>query len=374
MAALIARFLLPFGDEPDWGVRAPELSNGIDVIFSPHYLFHSIIESVDVDASDCVVSSGPFKVTGSVSDGCDSDFSDSMSRFGLTAISLAPLFFILIFRRFYLQLIASFSKPHSYSGAGGSRLDSVSLALLFPGIIYYLGAFSNEQFFLIIAMYVFLFIDVWFILLPVMALLLVVDIGNFLVVLFFVVVFRISTYIVYRFGVKPFFILGGLSLMISYLVGFYFLEQINFLTLGLGFESAAAKSASIYRSLDGSIFVDNYPRFLRPVITYMSFVFMTPASLKAPLLYILVGGYVALVTYKILRIDRKDLILFWFVPVVTILFFTFTLPTHANAKYYIFCAPFFIFTALGVFSRYRIFGFFLCLIFLWFSQLLLYRV
>lgn len=374
LAALIARLVLPFGDEPDWSVRAPELLRGIDNFFSPHYLFQSIVQAVDITASDCAVNASPLSVSASIPDGCYSDYSDSFSRFMLTVVMLAPLFIILTFRPIYFQLRAFFRKPYLYGASDGQRLDAVALSLLFPGFIYYLGVFSNEQFFLVVAIYIFLFIDVWAILLGIMFLLFIIDLGNFLVVLSFVIWFRISKYIVYNFGVKYYYLVSGLAVIFSYLVGYYLLVELTFVSMSLGFDGVADKSDAIFNSLDGSIYLNNYPVFLRPVITFMTFVFMTPASLKAPLLYIFVAIYVSFITYRILKMGRMELVLFWFAPIVIILCFTFLFPTHSNAKYYIFMLPFFIFSALSIFSRYRIFGFFSFMVFLWLSQILLYRL
>ena len=135
-----------------------------------------------------------------------------------------------------------------------------------------------------------------------------------------------------------------------------------------------SKVEAISNSFNNSELLTKYPVFLRPVITFMTFVFMTPAGIKVPLMYILFGLFTLILSLKVFKSRNDNIDIFWFTPMSIILFFTFIFPTYANAKYYIFMMPFFVYAALGYYSRKSILILFCFSSVFVFLSLIMYRL
>ena len=367
----IARLLFPFADEPDWSVRAPHvLLFGEHPIWSPYYLFSEWFNYLDINGSRCQIDAGALSLWATISASCSDGLIQVIIRWTATLIILSPMFFIVIFRGWFIKFSNTFNLKLS-DKEWNLRIDSLAISMIFPGVIYYLGVLSVEQLHLAVALYIFLFWGFWLPVLGLFAILLSIDFGNSIVVLSFILLMIIFTRI--RQLKRTWFFLGLLSLIsFAWILGYQLLDmfvQLDFLS-----DNFLSKSKAISNSLNNSELLTKYPVFLRPVITFMTFVFMTPAGVKVPLMYILFGLFTLTLSLKVFKSKNSNIEIFWFVPMSIILFFTFLFPTYANAKYYIFMMPFFVYAALGYYSRKSILILFCFSSVFVFLSLIMYRL
>ena len=131
--------------------------------------------------------------------------------------------------------------------------------------------------------------------------------------------------------------------------------------------------------------LSRYPVILRPIITFMGFVFFTPRYMKSIVLYVIVLFFCLSISIRLIRLYIKNKnksnvtinnlnndIYSFLICIFLILFFIFTLPNYSNAKYYIFLLPFFFLISSNVVKIRNLFLFnIFCNLFLIF-QLYLY--
>lgn len=367
--SLFARLLLPFADEPDWTIRAYNVLYKDHYIWSPYSIFSEWYNELFIDYRACRIQSGVTSFWAFIPYNCTEDVAQILTRWLLTVFILLPLFLIFVFKVSFVSLMHFLGVKLTFS-EWSRRIDSIAVSIILPGMMYYLGVLAEEQLFLVVTLYVFLFWGFWF---PVFFLLIVlvsIDLGNSIVFSFFVLTMFCILNFLSLSRVKMFALFIVLVLF-SFFVGYNFLSflsQISF--LGDGFSS---KSDAMFEALDASDLVNKYPIFLRPVITFMSFVFMTPSGVKVPFLYVVMGWTFLVMSFKVLKRGNKVLDCYWFIPIFSVIFFVFLFPTYANAKYYMFVMPFFAYVALEFYSRKNVFFFcfsFSCVVFFY---LLLYR-
>jgi hypothetical protein len=169
-----------------------------------------------------------------------------------------------------------------------------------------------------------------------------------------------------------FFLFIILLVCVPYFFRIEFLDAIlnNSFITGKFEEKLLAMKKALYQD---DILI-KYPVFLRPIITYMSFIFLTPAGVKVTLLYVLFSLTFVWVTLKVIANRDSKADVFWFIPVAVIVFFIFLFPAYANAKYYIFMLPFLIYVSLLFFNKMNIFLFFMAANAFVFLHLLLFRI
>ena len=366
----IARLLFPFADEPDWTVRAPYVLFGEHLIWSPYYLFSEWFNYLDINESRCQIDAGAFSLWATISSSCSDGLIQVIIRWTTTLIILSPMFFIVIFRGWFIKFSNTFNLKLS-DKEWNLRIDSLAISMIFPGVIYYLGVLSVEQLHLAVALYIFLFWGFWLPILGLFTILLSIDFGNSIVALSFILLMIIFTRI--RQLKRTWFFLGLIFLILfAWISGYQLLDmftQLDFLP-----DKFLSKSKAMSDAFNTSELLTKYPVFLRPVITFMTFVFMTPAGIKVPLMYILFGLFTLILSLKVFKSRNSNIEIFWFVPMSIILFFTFLFPTYANAKYYIFMMPFFIYATLRYYSRKSILILFLFSSFFVFLSLIMYRL
>ena len=152
----IARLLFPFADEPDWSVRAPHVLFGEHSIWSPYYLFSEWFNYLDINESRCQIDAGAFSLWATISSSCSDGLIQVIIRWTTTLIILSPMFFIVIFRGWFIKFSNTFNLKLS-DKEWNLRIDSLAISMIFPGVIYYLGVLSVEQLHLAVALYIFLF-------------------------------------------------------------------------------------------------------------------------------------------------------------------------------------------------------------------------
>jgi hypothetical protein len=347
---LAFRGTLPFGDEPDFTVRALELVKSDFPAWTPYYWISGVLQQLNVN-SNCVIVASPTEVTARIdAASCDEEVGQVLARVFVILFLVTPVLLLVAFRGFgFAVLCATVKGPPNELNR---RIDSLGLSLLLPSMIYYLGLLSHEQFTLMISLFIFFFWGNWLIITVLLGLIGFLDLGNAVVVAVFVFLNVIIPWAAVRLGIKSVGVLITVFLSYTYLNGLDGLAFIGYLPI-LEF-----KVNAIWTKLITSDFFDKYPLILRPVIAFMTGVFMTPSGIKILPLYLLYGTAILVMVNRLRQLkfqgDENS------VPVLlsvltTIFFFSFLLPNYANAKYYIFLAPFILYSALSVFSRQRIF-------------------
>ena len=347
--ALAYRVTLPFGDEPDFTVRALELVEVEFPAWTPYYWLSGWLQHLNVFSS-CIVIASPTEVLAQI-DGasCGEGMSQVLGRTLLMVLLASPVLLVVAWRGVGLAVLRATVKGQS--AELNQRIDALGLSLLVPGMIFYLGLLSHEQLTLLISLFVFFFWGNWFIVMGLLALIGSLDLGNAVIVVAFLVIHAVISGAVAMLGLKWATVMVGGVLASVYVSGVEGLTYIHYLFL---LESKA--DAILQKSL-GADFFDKYPLILRPVITFMTGIFMTPSGVKVFPLYVVYGVGLLVMINRLRKSHGAGPLLSAMLSVITtIMFFTFMLPDYANAKYYIFLAPFILYSALTVFSRKWVFA------------------
>ncbi|MEQ1106136.1 hypothetical protein, partial [Acinetobacter ursingii] len=125
-------------------------------------------------------------------------------------------------------------------------------------------------------------------------------------------------------------------------------------------------------------FVDKYPKYIRPFITFASAVFMSSESIKVIVLYIILLPFLFFGYLRLSKISNNNYSSFLklqaIISLTTILFFIFLFPDYSYAKYYIFLLPLFISIFLAVYSKFKVLAFVSLLTIIWLINLLAYML
>lgn len=368
--SFISRILLPFGDEPDFTVRAPRVIFGEHPFWSPYYIFHDILTKLN-PISLCKIDSSPTSFWSYIETNCTESIEQILIRLFITIIIVLPLLYAITFRKSFVTIMRFINFKLSID-EWNNRLDTLSITILFPSILYYLGIFAEEQFTLLLSLFLFLFWGSLFLISVIIFLIMSIDLGNSIVVLTFVL-FSYSFILLSKKISLKFSILCMIGVVLfAFIIGFSFLtylENISFL---------ASKAEAMYNK--GLKFENKYPVILRPIITFMTSIFMTPSGVKVGLLYLFYGPMLIWIIYKI-NVLRKNLnskdfnkkyILFFSV-FTSILFFVFLFPDYSFGKYYVFMIPYIFIVILDMFKKIRILQFFIITNVILYLHLILYR-
>ena len=261
------------------------------------------------------------------------------------------------------------------------RLNAVALSTIFPGMHYALGYLSKEAITLVVSLLIFIFFGRYLIMSVLLLTLFLIDDGNFIVVLLSLLLYLLF-FVVYRLTNRRVLIITFASII---LLAYFFGDAL----LDLLAENGNYEKLSDILSNNPSLF-DKYPKILRPVITLLSGIFMTPTGVNSILIYVFSllfsvflffrwGNYFSMnVSYKLnkdfsLNGDLIPMVAF-LVSITTVLVLVFSVPTHSWAKYYMFLLPFLIYVFLGLVSEATLFYFFIFLNIVLFINLIFYYV
>jgi hypothetical protein len=369
--SLVARALFPFADEPDWSFRALDVLFGDHAIWSPYYILRNWLNTLFIDYSICAVQAGPFSMWAYVPYQCNENFEQVLLRWVLTLFILTPMFLIIVFRRTFISFMSALHIRLSFD-EWNHRIDALALSLLLPGMLFYLGVLAKEQLYLIVALYIFLFWGFWLLISSLLLILLSIDFGNLLVTIYFVGALWFFTNL-RILGRRLYFLFIAILISIAFFFDFKY-SDVFFLNNDFVTGELAQKYEDIIKKIDEGQLREKYPVFLRPIITLMSFVFLTPAGVKVILLYVLFSICLIWLTLKVIAKRDNKADIFWFTPFTVIVFIVFLFPTYANAKYYIFMLPFLTYVSLLFFNKANIFLFFIIANALVFLHLLLFRI
>lgn len=305
---LVARLLLPIGDEPDFYVQAGDFLNTDHGLLSPFHYFQPIFRS------------DPSLIT-------QTTFSSVAYRLLLSIVITLPL---------YLYLIkASAEKPLAQNWGG--RQNYIAMSLLCPSIWFHLGLLGDNA--LITALLLLYFCierSLWKFLIFLTAL--YVDLGNTIVFIYFWLLYRTFLTTLKCWGLKiTWSLMIGLAL-VSYLF------SMNLLTMMAQIPLIGERASVIYEHYT-YIYTDindKYPLFLRPIITFMGLVFMLPESkiMIAPA-YPFVAFFVFLMLARVSRLYKEHtrVVALVYAAITIVVTIPMILPGFSNVKYYVFILP-----------------------------------
>jgi hypothetical protein len=371
---VMGRLIFPFGDEPDFETRIQRLQDN-------QYLSVFVNElNIEKDSKECQIISSRGDIFAKISFGCLAKNAEHfVSRMIFSMVVISPIILILIFRR---QMYGFFNLRKSiHYQEWKKRLNAVALSTIFPGMHYALGYLSKEAITLVVSLLIFIFFGRYLIMSVLLLTLFLIDDGNFIVVLLSLLLYLLF-FVVYRLTNRRVLIITFASII---LLAYFFGDAL----LDLLAENGNYEKLSDILSNNPSLF-DKYPKILRPVITLLSGIFMTPTGVNSILIYVFSllfsvflffrwGNYFSMnVSYKLnkdfsLNGDLIPMVAF-LVSITTVLVLVFSVPTHSWAKYYMFLLPFLIYVFLGLVSEATLFYFFIFLNIVLFINLIFYYV
>ncbi len=342
LAFIIFKIILPYGDEPDYYHRYSSFFLNFN-----DYTIHQNNYNQGITCNSIFLESSLFSIYSKISPYfCNNKFHDILER----------VFYGLILSIFYFSLVFSIFKNIKILKFLNLNVKNCDLnlhiffcCLIYPTVIYYLGTRSNEILLFYLALIFFLTWKnyIFSYLLGFAAVL--VDFGNGLIFFLFInyfYLFRITHNIL---GLKKILILSfSLILLLilferivqGYISDYLFQTDIAFF-----------KNLSVYVLEDEKYF--KYPNFIKLIITYFSFIFLTPGFVKSLLLIIttsfailysllLISGLIKKRYYDQILKDNnsKDNLINFYASITFVLLTVLIFPTHSYIRYYIFIYPF----------------------------------
>jgi len=374
----ITSLVIPNGDEPDFEVRVQRLHQIEKSAYSPY----GHIRFFDEKPLDyrCVYSSGSQNLISAISPKCIEVNLDSfVEKLFHSLILTAPLFFLSIFRRNFFRIFSNFSSQPRVEFY--KKIDASVLAILWPSVVYMLSWSSEEVFTNILLLMLLIvsrskvliiFLSFWVFKL---------DHGSFIVMWVFIL-FAIFFRFMRNFGLRSQIISLATIVSLFFFCGGDILRYLVDLDI-------QSKPAEVYGVIESKDAYNNYPLISRPVVSIISFIFMTSSGVKPWILYAFVTFFIiSFIFHQSQLVPRqsfdncKKLIFEWdalkgkylldksacdlLAIFATILCIVFIAPTHAYAKYYLFMTPFISYYFLKWFSEWQV------LIFVIIATLLLY--
>lgn len=386
LLSFVGRFLFPFGDEPDFEYRS------LSVVFaddhpwwSPYFIFHNIFSTLNRNGI-CDIQSSPFSLWATIPTGCTEEVQQILMRFFLTVIIVSPLLLLIIFQKFFISIIdPKFTKLTQ--GEWQLRLDALAVSLLLPSVVYLLGVFAEEQFVLVLSLMLSFFLSRIILVGILLFFIINLDFGNGLVVLTAVISTLVNRLLARKFGFRMLMIALLIQLTITINIGFVYFDAI----LNVDLLANKVNEISSMLSSDDSV-ANKYPIILRPIVTFMSAIFMTSQNVKVIPLYVFFTIAFVIGVMKFNKLNPPSAIsahgfnyrrgeknfdeckLLLLNSIYVTLFFVFLLPTYSNAKYYLFLTPLIMMSALQVFTRNQIRIAFFYSSFIVYAFLILYRL
>ena len=226
-------------------------------------------------------------------------------------------------------------------------------SIIYPTIIYYLGTRSNEIFlFYLVLIFFFIWKNV-FVSYFIGFLTIILDYGNGLVFLLFISFFYLYRFFIFSLGLKK-------VLFVNFML----------ILLLISFESYIQSLISSYFKGSGISFFENmgryvldidknfyYPNYFKLIISYISFIFLSPGYVKSLLLIILMSFLILYCLLTIFNFTKNrhyikikksfnkkfvdncivnSLICILFVTIIVLI-----LPTHSFIRYYLFICHFY---------------------------------
>ena len=352
---LLFRIILPLGDEPDYFHRFQYyIFNFQDFLYYSHDFNQATTCNKNFLVGgllDLYLRIAPYF--------CNNSFNDFFER-GFIGLYLNLTYFILVFILFKSKkILKNLNIEKDFTD---TNMHIFFCSIIYPSTIYYMSARSNEIF---LYYFIFLFFFTWrnyklSYLIGFLAITL--DFGNGLLFFLFINYFYFFRFLNLYLSIRKIIIL--LLLISLFIVLFHdylriFLSIIFLKSNILFFENLA----TAVLDLDKNFQVYN---FIKLIITYLSFIFLSPGFLKSILLIIIMTSLILYVFFVITgflknknyenSIKNNKLFNDYFINFIACLSFVILLvlilPTHAYIRYYIFIYPF-IFSIFYIIFRLR---------------------
>ena len=374
---IIYRFLLPFGDEPDFHIRASSVVNGLQEWWTPidfirlSFLYDFFSRDLNY-LSKCNITYDPFSIFTKINNFlCSDTLLNNISRI---VLSLTHMIFFLM-----ILFIINQIKFLKINNNGESR--TLLLSILVPSIIYYFNLLSHESFFYILSFFIFIFRKNFFVLIFLLLIFFYIDFGNSIAIFIFFSLYLLFNILIKFIPFKFINIIFFFLLIISIFATELIIDLIMNYNIFLNDQIYQFIQSTIRHNFENP-FRDKYPLILRPILTYMNFLFLTPGYIKILPFYLLASLFLIYIFYKTLLIiflsEDQNVIestKMVTISIFTILFLTLNLPALTNAKYFIFLLPFFINHIKIITNNNLKFFYYLMLSnFLVTSNLLIYRI
>jgi hypothetical protein len=343
------RFILIYQDEPDWIIRVEQLSNYKNFSYFFNYLSG---ESDNYFLYNCEILFEVQNFFLKYPYFCNQNFFVNIIRIFFTFLITLPILLLTLFK--YKTSNLDFLKKNKYQDTN-RILDAISITLVFPSTIYYLGLLSPETLLISISLLSIYFMRNIYLCIFIIPLLFLIDEGNAFVLTLSLFFFLFFNVISKNFGKKI-----TIIFMVSLLI-FFYIHSIDlifkisdfFLSYDLDISFLNKKLYDYTYEYPGII--EKYPLFFRPIFSFMTLILFTPSGLKGFFSYIFVIVNLIFFLVKLIKDfsnnKNKHIYLYGVVPIFCILFFIFILPTYTNFKYYLFLVPFFFYYLLSYYSR-----------------------
>ncbi len=339
---IILRIILPYADEPDYFHRY----NKFFLNFNDFNLFQNHFNQ-SLTCNSRYLESSLFSIYSKISPYfCNNKLDDILVRVSYGLI-LNILYFTFIFGFFKNIKVLKFLKLNVENC--DLNLHVFFCSLIYPTVIYYLGTRSNE----IIIFYLgLLFFFTWknyiFSYLLGFATILI-DFGNGVIFFLFINYFYLFRFSVKFLSIRKVFIVA-ISLIILMII---FEGQIQAQVSSLLLQTDVTYFQNISRYVLDVEKNFVYPNYIKLIITYFSFIFLTPGFVKSFLLLIvmtivifysvlIITGYLKGKNYyELIRSNYfKDNLINFYASVTFVIFVVLLFPTHSYIRYYIFIYPF----------------------------------
>ena len=345
---ILYRFLLPFGDEPDFWIRAKSLTLGDSLPDTPFNILNSnfiifLFNQADYLSLKCQFLNYPFTIWPTISHSlCSSDKLQILIRLKITLFFLTPLFFFLFYKFINFKLgYLSKSKLDNY-------FEISLLSLFTPSIMFHIGFLSIEAFVLCISLI--LMLEYKNLMISILCLLIIffLDFGQFLIVALGFIIVHFSTIYYKYFKLKYFYLFLSIITIVMIYSKIFFFNNLTILLQNSNIEFLDYIARNLRHILN---FEDKYPTLFRPIITYMGFVFYTPFYIKIIPLYLIfiVAILIKLYDYYFYSFIRNNNSSFtsllnerFFIIsnlIFIIILIAIILPSFVQAKYYLFIIP-----------------------------------
>ena len=387
----LSRFIFPFSDVPDVSAQSAFLQRAFGSIIN-YFNFDIVLVFDENVAYNCGIVSSKFSLWSTIEQSrCLMPLKTFIFNILFFFILFIPLVLIQYNRNFFYKISIYYKASYTIKH-WNNFLDATLLSLSFSGFIYILGFISLDTIALALSIYVIIFIRNIIIIAPLVFIVFLTDIGSSIILIIFISFYYFYSILSIFLKMVYIFIFLIVTSVLIYILQDYF---FNFLLDNEYFEISLP-----YQFLINS-FIDNdpdtlnsftqaarkYPIFVRPIITYMSAIYLSAAGLKAPLAYIynfLGISFLIYLTIKYIihsNFKSNDFLLYkkyYLLPLIaaisTIIFLITLFPNNAYAKYYIFLLPFFFNYSLIFFDRFKILQYIFFNNFLVFYFLILYSI
>lgn len=338
------RLLLPYGDEPDFQYRMDRLLFSEHEFFSPYYYIQELLNKFNWKMNE--------------------EFVQKIIRIVLTLFLITPLLSILIFKNLFINIMINFGTGTNIM-EWENKIKALSLSLLFPSILFSLGIFAEEQFTLILSLFIFLFFDYIFVVMLLFFWIAFIDFGNSIVVLLFIILFHYNKIVYKFFSLKMVILHSIIFISVAFFLGLNLVSYLSSLPI------IGDKASLIYEHYTTiyAYVADKYSTIVRPIITMITGVFWLPSNFLVFYLYPIYLIFLFIIVKKSIVLNlnyynkkyyNEVKSFLSFLSALTLIFFIpLILSGFSNAKYYIFLIPFILYEALKYFKYSSIFYFLL---------------